>query len=191
MQQALYGSQDQPSGSSGNSSAGGSTSSSSDGSSRAEAAPPAAAAGPPFVKEVEAAIAALRNGAAAGVDNITALLLKASPVMAIWLHPVLVAVWSFGRAPVDWKRALIVPLFKGKGSARDAANDRPISLLRIPGKIYALILLHRVSNQVDSQLLECQCAFCKGRGLNDAVLTLRSLMHKVPPPQPATVLGFC
>jgi hypothetical protein len=43
MQQALYGSQDQPSGSSGNSSAGGSTSNSSnsDGSSRAEAAPPA------------------------------------------------------------------------------------------------------------------------------------------------------
>jgi hypothetical protein len=71
-----------------------------------------------------------------------------------------------------------VPLFKGKGSARDAANYRPISLLSIPGNVYALILLHRVSNQVESQLLECQCAFRKGRGLNDAVFTLRSLMHK-------------
>jgi hypothetical protein len=73
---------------------------------------------------------------------------------------------------------LIVPLFKGKGSARDAENYRPISLLSIPGKVYALILLHRVCNQVESQLLESQCAFRKNRGLSDAVFTLRSIMHK-------------
>jgi hypothetical protein len=71
-----------------------------------------------------------------------------------------------------------VPLFKGKGSARDTNNYRPISLLSIPGKVYALILLHRVSYHVESHLLECQCAFSKNRGLNDVVFTLRSLMHK-------------
>ena len=71
----------------------------------------------------------------------------------------------------------IVPLFKGKGSARDTVNFRPISLLSIPGKVYALILLHRVSDQVDSQLLESQCAW-SNRGLSDATYTLRSIMYK-------------
>jgi hypothetical protein len=106
-------------------------------------------------------------------------LLKASPVMASWLHRVIVAMWSPGGAPVGGKRALMVPLFKGKGSARDAPSYRPISLLSIPGKVYAFIMLHRVSNQVEeSQLLECQCPSLKGRGLNDAVFALRSLVHK-------------
>jgi hypothetical protein len=83
-----------------------------------------------------------------------------------------------GKAPLDWKRALIVPLFKGKGSSRETTNHRPISLLSIPGKVYALILLHRVSHQVDSQLLESQCAFRSNRGLSDATYTLRSIMYK-------------
>jgi hypothetical protein len=45
--------------------------------------------------------------------------------MAQWLHRVIVAVWVYDKAPVDRKRALIVPLVKGKGSARDATNRRP------------------------------------------------------------------
>jgi len=67
---------------------------------------------------------------------------------------------------------------QGQGSARDTNNFRPISLLSIPGKVYALILLHRVSNQVDSQLLESQCAFRSGRGLSVVTYTLRSIMYK-------------
>jgi hypothetical protein len=73
---------------------------------------------PPSLQEVVDAIAGLRDAAAAGADNIAAPLLKAGPVMARWLHRVIVAVWVSGKAPLDWKRALIVPLFKGKGSGR-------------------------------------------------------------------------
>jgi hypothetical protein len=133
---------------------------------------------PPSLQEVVDAIAALPDAAAGGADNIVTPLLKSGLVMAQWLHCVIVAVWMSGKAPLDWKRALIVPLFKGRGSARDATNHRPISLLSIPGKVYALILLHRVSDQVDSQLLESQCAFRSKRGLSDATYTLRSIMYK-------------
>jgi hypothetical protein len=69
-------------------------------------------------------------------------------------------------------------LFKGKGSGRETTNHRPVSLLSIPGKVYALILLHRISHQVDSQLLESQCAYRSNRGLSDATFTLRSIMYK-------------
>jgi hypothetical protein len=81
--------------------------------------------------------------------------------MAQWLHRVICAVWVSGKAPVDWKRALLVPLYKGKGSAKLTGNHRPISLLSIPGKVYALLLLSRVNAQIESQLLDCQSAFRK------------------------------
>jgi hypothetical protein len=79
---------------------------------------------------------------------------------------------------LDWKRALIVPVYKGKGDARDPANHRPISLLSIPGKVYAAILLRRVSALVDHRLLDNQCAFRRDRSLSDASFVLRSIMHK-------------
>lgn len=133
---------------------------------------------PPSLEEAEVAIAALRNAAAAGDDDIVAPLLKADPVMAQRLRRVIVTVLVSGKAPVEFKRALVVPLFKGKGSARDTANHRPISLLSIPGKVYSLILLHHVSSQVDKQLLKSQCAFRIGRVLSDATYTLQSFMYQ-------------
>jgi hypothetical protein len=138
----------------------------------------AAAAVPPSADEVAEAMAALRNGAAAGVDCINAPLLKAGPLMATWLHRVICAVWVSGKAPVDWKCALLVPLHKSKGSAKLTGNHRPNSLLRIPGKVYALLLLSMVNAQIEPQLLDCQSAFRKSRGLSDAVFTLRMLMSK-------------
>jgi len=54
---------------------------------------------PPSLQEVVDAIAALRDAAAAGADNIAAPLLKANSTMARWLHRVVVAVWMSGRAP--------------------------------------------------------------------------------------------
>jgi hypothetical protein len=133
---------------------------------------------PPTVEEVQAAIKALRNDAAPGVDGIIAPLLKVGSVMAAWLHRVIAAVWATGRAPVEWKRALIVPLYKGKGDRKAADNYRGISLLSIPGKVYATIIMRRVYQQMDHRLHECQSAFRKGRSLGDAVFTLRMIMSK-------------
>ncbi len=38
--------------------------------------------------------------------------------------------------PHDWKTAIIVPLYKGKGSRNECASYRGISLLSVPGKVY-------------------------------------------------------
>jgi hypothetical protein len=133
---------------------------------------------PPTVHEVQAAVKALRNDAAPGVDGIVAPLLKVGSVMAVWLHRVITAVWASGRAPVEWKRALIVPLYKGKGDRKAVDNYRGISLLSIPGKVYATIIMRRVYAQMDDRLHECQSAFRKGRSLGDAVFTLRMIMSK-------------
>jgi hypothetical protein len=133
---------------------------------------------PPTVGEVLAAVRMLRNDAAAGVDGIVAPLLKAGSVMACWLHRVIVAVWNGGKAPVEWKRALIVPLYKGKGDRKAADNYRGVSLLSIPGKVYTSIIMQRVYQQADKQMGEWQTAFRRGRGLGDAVFTLRMVMSR-------------
>jgi hypothetical protein len=131
----------------------------------------------PTVAEVCKCIKALRNAATPGEDGIDAVLLKANPVMVSWLHRVVTVVWRSGHAPVAWKRALVIPLHK-KGEHCVPGNYRGISLLSIPGKVYATILLHRVSATVEPQLHEAQCGFRPGRGTVDAMFVLRTVAAK-------------
>ena len=136
------------------------------------------AAEPPSLQEVVDAVFHLRNGAAPGADGIAAPMLKLSATLITWLHRVITAVWASGHAPVEWKRALLVALYKGKGDRRVSDNFRGISLLSIPGKVYALVIMARISGHIDAQLSDCQSAFRKGRGLTDSLFTIRMIMSK-------------
>jgi hypothetical protein len=86
---------------------------------------------------------------------------------------VILAVWKSRQAPVAWKCALIVLLYKGKGSQQCSDNYHGISLLSIPNKVYAMVLMHRVSKVVELKLLEAQCGFHSGQGTTDAMFVLR------------------
>ena len=46
--------------------------------------------------------------------------------------------------PEDWRSAVIVPLYKGKGERTESKNYRSISLLSLVRKIYVGILVDRV-----------------------------------------------
>jgi len=117
-------------------------------------------------------VLSLRDATAPSEDGITAPLLKACPEGIAWVHRVILAVWKVGWVSVAWKRALVVPLYKGKGSQQATNNYRGISLLSIPGKVYAMLFMHRVNQIVGANLHEAQCGFRFGRGTVDAMFML-------------------
>jgi len=49
-----------------------------------------------------------------------------------------------GRVPEEWVNAVLVPLFKGKGDRFECKNYRAISLLSVPGKLFAKCVIDRV-----------------------------------------------
>ncbi len=53
-------------------------------------------------------------------------------------------VWKKGEVPDDWKKAVIVPLYKGKGRRSECSSYRGISLLSVPGEVYGRILSERL-----------------------------------------------
>ena len=97
--------------------------------------------------------------------------------IACALHTLFLKVWSTGRVPADWRDGIVVPLFKGKGSKADCGSYRPISLLSVPGKVFAHVLL----NRLDPLFVKCrrpeQSGFTKGRSTMDAILALRLLVE--------------
>ena len=79
--------------------------------------------GPPSLVETQAAVNRLKWGKAPGICGIHAELLKAVGNAALMsLHAVLCSAWNTGNIPTDWKKGLVVPLWKGKGDRRTATT---------------------------------------------------------------------
>ena len=94
------------------------------------------------VEDVRKAVKKLKKGKLPGVDGITSEMLKyGGEALLEWLTRVCRVCVSEGKVQNDWVRAILVPLYKGKGDRNDCKNYRGISLLSIPGKVYGRILI--------------------------------------------------
>jgi hypothetical protein len=133
----------------------------------------------PTLLEVFDCVKKLCNTSAPNEDGITSPLLKECFVVACRLHWVILTIWRSRQAPVAWKHALVVLLYKGKGSQQCLDNYPKISLLNILSKVYAMVLMHRVSKVVEPKLLEEQCGIRSGRGTTDAMFVLHQLASMV------------
>jgi len=129
----------------------------------------------PTLQEVVKAIRKLRNGKAAGPDNIQPEMFKyAEGPIAQSLYDLFQKVWSTGKVPSDWKEGLIMSLYKGKGQKANCSSYRPISLLSVPGKVFAHVL-SRLQPLLVRQRRPHQSGFTPGRSTADAILALRLL----------------
>ena len=121
----------------------------------------------------------MRGGKAAGICNISAELLKAGgEAMICGLHAVLTAVWHSGTIPPDWKKGLVVPIWKGKGERQDCNNYHGITLLSIPGKVLAHLLLTRIRTHLLKHQRPEQSGFTPGKSTTDRILALRVLVER-------------
>ena len=70
-----------------------------------------------------------------------------------------------GVVPEDWRSAVVVPLYKGKGERSECKNYRGISLLSVVGKIYARVLVDRVRRVTEGLIDDVPDKFRAGRGM--------------------------
>ena len=73
-------------------------------------------------------------------------------------------IWTSGEVPRNWKEAVVVSIYKGKGTDTDPANYRPISLLNAIYKIFASMLQARLAQEHDSHLRDTQFRFRAKKG---------------------------
>ena len=122
--------------------------------------------GPFTAEEVKRAIMQMKNRKAAGQDGIPAELFKnlsteqwAMDELAEFFTEVL----HSAAPPEQWDMAVVVEIFKGKGSHSDPEMYRPISLLSTAYKIYARMIQKRLAESMDDRLRRTQYGFRKGK----------------------------
>uniref|UniRef100_H3AKS9 Reverse transcriptase domain-containing protein n=1 Tax=Latimeria chalumnae TaxID=7897 RepID=H3AKS9_LATCH len=130
---------------------------------------------PPSLGEVKTAISQMNTGKAPGKDGIMAEIYKAAgPKPIEILYNILSSVWEVEEMPKDFKDAIIIPLFKNKGSKADCGNYPGISLLSIAGKI----LNRLISNISENTLSEAQCGFRPVCNMIDMIFVVMQFLGK-------------
>ena len=103
-------------------------------------------------EEIKRAIKETASGKSAGIDAITAEMLKVDlETAANTLEEIFRCVWDNESVPDDWKKGIIVKLPK-KGDLTCAGNWRGITLLCLPAKIMGKVIIRRLKEQVDAKL---------------------------------------
>ena len=134
----------------------------------------------PDADEIKSTIKAVNTGKAPGLDGIPVELLHyGGDNLAIAIHTIILAVWHGEPVSQDWIDAIMVSLYKGKGSKSECGDHRGISLLEAVGKVLSKILLNRLTKWMCPVVIpESQCGFRDGRGTMDMIFSGRQLIEK-------------
>ena len=145
---------------------------------------------PPTKEEIKKSIKTLKNGKAAGPDDIPAEALKASQdISAEALETLLKKVWEENQVPQDWKDGHLTVLPK-KGDLTYCDNHRGIMLLSTPGKVLSKIILERLKTAIDEKLRKNQAGFRPGRSCSDQIITLRIIIEQCLEMRKPCILNF-
>ena len=135
--------------------------------------------GPSLLKsEILSAISEMKEGKAAGVDEIPAEMLKCLGEKALQeVCDICQNMYEEGKWPDDFTRATIIPLPK-KNNAVKCSDFRTISLICHASKIMLRVLTKRIESKAKHLLGRNQFGFRKGCGTRDAIGVLRTLCER-------------
>ena len=119
----------------------------------------------------------MKCGKAAGPSGVVVEMFRASKDLSEkWITDLCNDIIDEGCIPSDWKRSILVPVFKGKGDPMECGSYRAIKLLDQGMKVMERVLESRVREQVHVDSM--QFGFMPGKGTTDAIFVLRQLMEK-------------
>ena len=130
--------------------------------------------------KVEIAVASLKKGKSAGVNNIPAELVQAGEeTMIDVLTEICSRIWRTGEWPSPWTQSLNITLPK-KGNIQLCQNYRTISLIGHSSKVMLKVILNWFKPEAEEIIAEELARFRAGRSTNEQIANLRILYEKFP-----------
>ncbi|KAK3537600.1 hypothetical protein QTP70_016993, partial [Hemibagrus guttatus] len=119
----------------------------------------------------------MKSGKAVGPDDIPVELWKCLGEAAVeFLTSLFNRVLESERMPEEWRRSVLVPIFKNKGDVQSCSNYRGIKLMSHTMKLWERVLEARLRKVVE--ICEQQYGFMPRKSTTDAIFALRILMEK-------------
>lgn len=124
-------------------------------------------------KELTRGIQAMKNGKAAGLDDMCVEQIKNfGPGARIWILELFNQCRDIYKIPKLWSKAKVIALLKPGKDPDSPQSYRPISLLCHLFKLYERLILHRITSAVDQKLIPQQAGFRPGKSCTSQILNL-------------------
>ncbi|KAK3559330.1 hypothetical protein QTP86_012758 [Hemibagrus guttatus] len=119
----------------------------------------------------------MKSGKAVGLDDIPVEVWKCLGEAAVeFLTSSFNRVLESERMPEEWRRSVLVPIFKNKGDVQSCSNYRGIKLMSHTMKLWERVVEARLRKVVE--ICEQQYGFMPRKSTTDAIFALRILMEK-------------
>ncbi|KAK3526845.1 hypothetical protein QTP86_000734 [Hemibagrus guttatus] len=127
--------------------------------------------------EVRKALKRMKSGKAVGPDDIPVEVWKCLGEAAVeFLASLFNRVLESERMPEEWRRSVLVLIFKNKGDVQSCSNYRGIKLMSHTMKLWERVVEARLRKVVE--ICEQQYGFMPRKSTTDAIFALRILMEK-------------
>ncbi|KAK3557502.1 hypothetical protein QTP70_028318, partial [Hemibagrus guttatus] len=127
--------------------------------------------------EVRKALKRMKSVKAVGPDDIPVEVWKCLGEAAVeFLTSLFNRVLESERMPEEWRRSVLVPIFKNKGDVQSCSNYRGIKLMSHTMKLWERVVEARLRKVVE--ICEQQYGFMPRKSTTDAIFALRILMEK-------------
>ncbi|KAK3526616.1 hypothetical protein QTP70_030755 [Hemibagrus guttatus] len=127
--------------------------------------------------EVRKALKRMKSGKAVGPDDIPVEVWKCLGEAAVeFLTSLFNSILESEKIPEEWKRSVLVPIFKNKGDVQSCSNYRGIKLMSHTMKLWERVVEARLRKVVE--ICEQQYGFMPRKSTTDAIFALRILMEK-------------
>ena len=135
---------------------------------------------PPKKDEIIATLKSLKNGKAS--NDIPAEFYKyalTSVELVTELEAIFQQIWNTGTIPTSWGHSKLLALWKGasKGSVKDPSTHRGLQIGSSLCKIMIIIILNRLKDWYNMQLLDQQQGFRRGRGTADGIYITKRIQQ--------------
>ena len=128
-------------------------------------------------EEVKNALRRIKKGKAVGPNELPVEVWKCMREMGIeFLTRLFNRLLMGERMPEEWRRNVLIPIYKNKGNAQCCRNYRGIKLMSHTMKVWERIIETRLRDRVE--ISKQQYGFMPGKGTTDAMFALRMLMEK-------------
>ncbi|KAK3551899.1 hypothetical protein QTP70_031557 [Hemibagrus guttatus] len=127
--------------------------------------------------EVRKALKRMKSGKAVGPDDLLVEVWKCLGEAAVeFLASLFNRVLESERMPEEWRRSVLVPIFKNKGDVQSCSKYRGIKLMSHTMKVWERVVEARLRKVVE--ICEQQYGFMPRKSTTDAIFALRILMEK-------------
>jgi hypothetical protein len=127
--------------------------------------------------EIGEALKRMKGGKSMGPDGIPIEVWRCLGDRAIvWLTKLFNLIFRSNKMPEEWRRSILVPIFKNKGDVQSCTNYRGIKLMSHTMKLWERVIEHRLRRV--TSVTQNQFGFMPGRSTMEAIFLIRQLMER-------------